>query len=212
MSFIKIDNFKQNLEIMMFDVQNADCFLIKTPNKKYIMIDSAKSGFRGFDDAKNIINPYLRNERIRKIDYLIITHFDSDHSGGTISLLKNFRVNNIIIQNENKTTKTSKEILSYLKENKLNYKIINNNETILKEDNLEIKTFLPSLSNENNENSIITYLKYKNKNILFMADCGYKGFEKIKKFIPNNIDILKIGHHGAQNSINKQMINYLYPK
>ena len=212
MSFIKIDNFKQNLEIMMFDVQNADCFLIKTPNKKYIMIDSAKSGFRGFDDAKNIINPYLRNERIRKIDYLIITHFDSDHSGGTISLLKNFRVNNIIIQNENKTTKTSKEILSYLKENKLNYKIINNNETILKEDNLEIKTFLPSLSNENNENSIITYLKYKNKNILFMADCGYKGFEKIKKFIPNNIDILKIGHHGAQNSINKQMINYLYPE
>ena len=212
MSFIKIDNFKQNLEIMMFDVQNADCFLIKTPNKKYIMIDSAKSGIRGFDDAKNIINPYLRNERIRKIDYLIITHFDSDHSGGTISLLKNFRVNNIIIQNENKTTKTSKEILSYLKENKLNYKIINNNETILKEDNLEIKTFLPSLSNENNENSIITYLKYKNKNILFMADCGYKGFEKIKKFIPNNIDILKIGHHGAQNSINKQMINYLYPK
>lgn len=212
MSFIKIDNIKQNLEIMMFDVQNADCFLIKTPNKKYIMIDSAKSGFRGFDDAKNIINPYLRNERIRKIDYLIITHFDSDHSGGTISLLKNFRVNNIIIQNENKTTKTSKEILSYLKENKLNYKIINNNETILKEDNLEIKTFLPSLSNENNENSIITYLKYKNKNILFMADCGYMGFEKIKKFIPNNIDILKIGHHGAQNSINKQMINYLYPK
>ena len=212
MSFIKIDNFKQNLEIMMFDVQNADCFLIKTPNKKYIMIDSAKSGIRGFDDAKNIINPYLRNERIRKIDYLIITHFDSDHSGGVISLLKNFRVNNIIIQNENKTTKTSKEILSYLKENKLNYKIINNNETILKEDNLEIKTFLPSLSNENNENSIITYLKYKNKNILFMADCGYKGFEKIKKFIPNNIDILKIGHHGAQNSINKQMINYLYPE
>lgn len=212
MSFIKIDNIKQNLEIMMFDVQNADCFLIKTPNKKYIMIDSAKSGIRGFDDAKNIINPYLRNERIRKIDYLIITHFDSDHSGGAISLLKNFRVNNIIIQNENKTTKTSKEILSYLKENKLNYKIINNNETILKEDNLEIKTFLPSLSNENNENSIITYLKYKNKNILFMADCGYKGFEKIKKFIPNNIDILKIGHHGAQNSINKQMINYLYPK
>ena len=212
MSFIKIDNFKQNLEIMMFDVKNADCFLIKTPKKKYIMIDSAKSGIRGFDDAKNIINPYLRNERIRKIDYLIITHFDSDHSGGTISLLKNFRVNNIIIQNENKTTKTSKEILSYLKENKLNYKIINNNETILKEDNLEIKTFLPSLSNENNENSIITYLKYKNKNILFMADCGYMGFEKIKKFIPNNIDILKIGHHGAQNSINKQMINYLYPE
>ena len=57
MSFIKIDNFKQNLEIMMFDVKNADCFLIKTPNKKYIMIDSAKSGIRGFDDAKNIINP-----------------------------------------------------------------------------------------------------------------------------------------------------------
>ena len=36
-----------NLEITAFDVGNADAFLIKTPDNKYLMIDTAKSGYNG---------------------------------------------------------------------------------------------------------------------------------------------------------------------
>ena len=78
----------------MFDVGNADSFLIKTPKNKYIMIDTGKKSFRGIADSQMIMNPYFNNQGIKKLDYLIITHFDLDHCGGVINILENFKVKN----------------------------------------------------------------------------------------------------------------------
>ncbi len=212
-SFINFDKFNHNLEIIAFDVKNADSFLIKTPKNKYILIDSAKAGYKSLDDGKIIINPYLRNKRIKTIDYFIITHFDSDHCGGTISILDNFKVKNIIIQKDTSDTYTSLKILNYLKTNKLNYKIAKNNEIIYFEDDLKIKTVIPKVKNiTDNSSSVVTYLTYKDKKLLFSADSGVEGFSSIKNYTDKNIDIFKIGHHGAQNTVNSAMIDYFNPK
>ena len=210
-SFIKLDYFKNNLEIIMFDVENADCFLIKTPKNKYIMIDTGKKSYRGLSSAEVIINKYLKNERINNLEILIVTHFDSDHSAGTIDILKKNQVKKVIIKNEITKSQTSKEILNYLKNNNLNYAIAKNNDEIYLEKDVKIKTFKSNLKNDN-DSSIITLLTYKNKNILFMADANYKAIEKIQNYLPQNIDFIKIGHHGAKNSINDEMIKKLNPK
>lgn len=212
-SFLKFDLFEKALEINMFDVQNADCFLIKTPKNKYILLDTGKKTYKGSTDFNLIVNPYLSNKRILSLDYLILTHFDSDHAGGALELLKNFKVKNIIIQKEEEKSKLSFEILKYLKENNLNYKIAKNNETILKEEDFEIKTLLPNLKTKNdNENSIVTLISYKNKNLLFMADVGVLGFKKIVPYLPNDLFLIKIGHHGAKNTINQELIEKFKPK
>ena len=44
-----------------------------------------------------------------------------------------------------------------------------------------------------------------------MADVGVLGFKNVKKYL-KQADIIKIGHHGAQNSINQEMINKIKPK
>ncbi|MBR5305035.1 MAG: DNA internalization-related competence protein ComEC/Rec2 [Candidatus Gastranaerophilales bacterium] len=210
--FISFFQFKNNnLEIIMFDVENADSFLIKTPKNKYIMIDTGKKSYNGSTSAQLIINKFLKNERINKIEYLIITHFDSDHCGGVIDILKENKVNKIIIQSETPKSQTSKEILNYLKENKLNYSIAKNNDEIYFEDDVKIKTFTPNLKNDN-ESSIITLLTYKNKNALFMGDSNTKGYKNISNYLPNEVEIIKIGHHGSKNSINNDMIKNLKPK
>ena len=206
-SFIKPIN--HDLEIIMFDVENADSFLIKTPQNKYIMIDTGKKSYKGSSDASMIMNKYLKNERINKLETLIITHFDSDHCAGTIEILKNLKVKKVIIKDENIQSQTSKEIFDYFKEKKINYEIAKNHNEIYFEKDLNIKTYMPNSKNDN-ESSIVTLLNYKNKNILFMGDVGIVGFESINKYF-NKIDILKIGHHGAKNSIDKVMLDKLKP-
>ena len=209
--------FNKNLEIMMFDVGNADSFLIKTPKNKYILIDTGKKSFRGISSGEIIINKFLKNEKINSLKALIITHFDSDHCGGSLDILQNEKVETVYIQKDEAKSLLSSSILNFLKENKLNYKIARNNKIIYSEKDLTIKTFKAAFEDSNkdrvdNETSIITLLTYKNKNILFMADAGTEAFNQIKDNLPDKINILKAGHHGAINSVDFDMLERIKPE
>ena len=208
-SFLNINSNK--LEIVMFDVGEADSFLIKTPQNKYILIDTGRLPYQGISSAQAIINRYLKNKRISNLEIMILTHFDSDHAGGAVDILNNFKVNKTIIQNSDKISEVKSSIEKTLKDKNVNQKYANCNETIYQEKDLTLKTFIhPDKSD--NEASIITLLTYKDKNILFMADAGTLAFHRLKQFFPKNIDILKVGHHGAENVLDNDLLNYLNPK
>ncbi len=216
-TFIKIPN--KNFEITGFDVGNADSFLIKTPNMRYIMIDTGRLPYRGTSSAQYIMLRYFKNKNIRKLEYLILTHFDNDHIGGALDILKNVKVKNVIVQSEECDTKNSCDILKYLKDNKINYAIAKNNDTIYAKDDVEIKTFSANLDESSaqkrkleNENSIITLVSYKHKNSLFMGDAGVLAYKNIDAYLPRNIEILKVGHHGAKNTVDEAMLKELNPK
>ena len=48
--------------------------------------------------------------------------------------------------------------------------------------------------------------------MLFTGDAGIKAFNKLKKDIPHNIEILKVGHHGGPHVVNFEMLNHLGTK
>ena len=51
-------------------------------------------GSETYDIGENTIIPYLLNRGIKSIDYIICSHFDTDHVGGLKSVLKNLKVKN----------------------------------------------------------------------------------------------------------------------
>ncbi len=216
-SFIKIDNFRNDFEIVMFDVENADSFLIKTPRRNYVLIDAGRKPYKGLSSGEIILNRYFKNERITKLEKLIITHFDMDHCGGVIDVIKSIKTHEIIIQKDKAKSELSQEILNYIKENNLNYKTAKNNEVVYFEPDLEIRTFVPEvkmLKNDDsfdNETSVVVLITYKGRNFLFMGDVGIKGFNSIVKNLPDKIDIIKVGHHGAKDVLNKKILNNIKP-
>ncbi len=68
----------QDLKIYFIDVGQGDSTLILTPSKKTILIDGG--GSESFNVGEKVLLPYLLDRRIKKIDYIIISHFDTDHS------------------------------------------------------------------------------------------------------------------------------------
>lgn len=206
-SFIQIPS--NNLEVIVFDVQNADCFLIKTPENKYFIIDTGKSGYKGSKaQANSIIIKYLKDRGIKNIEALIITHFDNDHSGGAVDIMKNLKVKQVYINSYNDKSTTSKIIYDALEKNQIPNKIPQNNSSIYKENDLNIQTYQAKTDKEN-DNSIITLFSYRNFDMLFMGDAGTKAFDQLKSDIPTNIEILKVGHHGGLNTVNKEMLDHI---
>ncbi len=215
-TFIKIPD--KNFEILFFDTGNSDCTLIKTPNDKYIMIDTGKLPYRGLSDAKIIIEEYLKDKNIKELELLIVTHFDADHCGGVEDILNDFKVKEIFIQNANPNEHMGKRIISKIKEKNIKCQVAKNNKIIYANNGFTIKTYVANLDKNkiskdklDNENSIITLLEYKNSKALFMADMGVEGYDKIQE-LHNKINILKVGHHGAKNSLNEKMLKELKPK
>ena len=209
-SFIQIPS--NNLEVIVFDVQNADCFLIKTPENKYFIIDTGKSGYKGSKaQANSIIIKYLKDRGIKNIEALIITHFDNDHSGGAVDIIKNVKVKQVYINSYNDKSDTSKNIYDELEKNQIPNQIPQNNSSIYKENDLNIQTYHAKTDKEN-DNSIITLLSYKNFDMLFMGDAGTKAFDQLKSDIPTNIEVLKVGHHGSLNTVNKEMLEHIKPE
>lgn len=73
---IKVD---KKLKIHFVDVGQGDACLIITPLNKKILIDGGGSEFGSFNVGEKTLLPYLLDRRINKLEYIIISHFDSDH-------------------------------------------------------------------------------------------------------------------------------------
>ncbi len=216
LSFVKIT--PKTCDIIVFDVGNADSFLIKTPQNKYLMIDTAH-GFIGgknstFSQADSIMNKYLKDNGVRNLEVLLLTHFDSDHSGGAVDVMETVNVKKLILNKEKDNSATTVRLFDYLKENKFVPEFAQNNKIIYAEDNLVLKTFTPDfVHNKNdNDNSTIALLSYNGFDMLFMADGGVRSFNKVKNDLnTSNIEILKSGHHGAQNTVSTKMLKTINP-
>lgn len=194
-----------NFEVVMFEVGEADCHLIKYPyNKNTILIDTGKNEYK----IKNEVIPYLKSIGIKKIDYLIITHGDEDHIGGSITLINNFQVKNVIL-NKGTFTDLEKELIKNLNKKKIPYQI-NINKINLS--NHTIYLLNNTKYNNENDNSIITYFTYQKYKFLYMGDASITTEDNLlENYNLNNISILKVGHHGSNTSSSKDFISQINP-
>lgn len=204
LAFTLINIPAKDLQIITFDVQNADCFLIKTPNNKYFIIDTGRAGYRGSKaQANSIIIKYLKDRGIKNIEGMIITHFDNDHSGGAVDIMTNLKVKQVYVNSFKDKSMTSVEIYKTLRKKEIPARIPKG--IIYEEPNLIMNTFIAN-SNEDNEKSIITLLSYKNFDMLFTGDAGTGAFKQLKTQLPASIEVLKVGHHGGNNVVNLEML------
>lgn len=200
--------------ITVINVGQGDSILITLPhNKGNILVDCSNTmsfNDNDYNTGENTIIPYLKSEGIKKLDYLIITHGDYDHIGSIEYILNNYKVSNVIF-NSGKINNNEASALKIIKEKKINYFHFSTN--VLKI-NKYIFNFINDIdiSNEN-EDSLIIYTILNNKKILLMGDAGFESEEYIlNEYNINNIDILKVGHHGSKYSTSEYFISQINPK
>lgn len=218
-STIIINTVNKNLKIYFVDVGQGDCTLIYTPTNKTILIDGGGSEkSNSFDVGKQILLPYLLDRRITKIDYMLISHFDSDHIGGLLYVLENIKVKHVIISKQGEMCENYKRFKEIVKNKKNNIIVAKLGEKI----NIDKYTYLDilfpeeELISENvlNNNSIVAKLHYNNFSMLFTGDIEKTAEEKIIKLYNNELSstIIKVAHHGSKSSSTQELLNLIKPK
>lgn len=165
--------------VSFIDVGQGDSILIKSEfNKANILIDTGST----YNYYK--LKKYLFSQGIYCLDYLIITHNDSDHDGNVKQLSKDFKIKNIIERPID-----------------VNYKDINLT-------NLYVKEF-----NNDNDNSLVYYTSINDIGLLFTGDIS-SNCERllVNKYSDFSVDILKASHHGSKSATSDYFVGRTLPK
>ncbi len=99
----------KNLEIYFIDVEGGQATLIVAPSGESMLVDAGWAGF-GARDAQRIISA-AKSAHVKKIDYVLITHFHADHAGGAANLAERIPIGTFVDHGSNvETTKSASEL------------------------------------------------------------------------------------------------------
>ena len=97
---------KDTLKIEILKIGKADCIII-TDGTTSIVVDCGEE-----DDGADI-SAAMDALGISSIDYLIITHYDKDHIGGALTLLKKYKVSKLLEPDYTPVDTTAYAYMSY---------------------------------------------------------------------------------------------------
>ena len=211
----------RRLKVFFVDVGQGDCTLIVTPSNKTILIDGGGSEGGDYDIGKKVLIPYLYDRQITQIDYLIFSHFDTDHAGGLLSVMENMKVDKAIIPVQGKSCANFERFGKLAKQKKIKVLVAEKGQRLNIEKDLYFDVLWPSSSEligENilNNNSLVCKMIYKDFSILFTGDIEEIAEKEILKEYKNNTqklkaDVLKVGHHGSKSSSTMDFIKAVKP-
>lgn len=215
-NYIHIPN---NLKIHFIDIGQGDSSLIITPNNKKVLIDGGgtMNSSGNYDIGKNTLVPYLLDRGIKKLDYIMISHFDADHCQGLIAVLNSLKVKNIIISKQAEKVYNYEKIMEIVVNKKINIIVVKRGDVINVDNNVEIRIIYPESKlyfDDINSNSIVAKLIYNKFSMLFTGDIESMAEERVVKIAKHELKsmILKVGHHGSKTSSTQEFIEAVKPQ
>jgi len=197
--FFILNKIPKDLKIYFIDVGQGDSTLVITPTNKKVLIDSGGAESGKFDVGKSTLFPYLLDRGITTLDYICISHFDSDHCDGFKYLLENMKIKNIILSKQYENTTNFEEIINLVARKKVNIIKVEAGDILQIDKFVKLKIFSPQqeLTDDINDNSIVMKLEYNNFSCLFTGDISQKIEEKLLKEYGTALKstILKVAHH-----------------
>jgi len=205
--------FKNKTEIHFINVGQGDAVAIKFDNGQVMLIDSGTEEY--CDKLCRYLDKIVLDDR-NTIDYLVLTHKDTDHSGNIPHLLKNYKVGvlyrpMIYSTSEDSNSTNTSDWYDYIVDiaRSRNIPMIFNEAGIKLIIGESLLTWLSPIGIEHNADidsndfSPIIRLDYRTKSALFTGDVGFDTEEEVIDSYEEtmlDVDILKVAHHGSAYS------------
>jgi len=214
------------MKISIFGIGRSDAILITTQNHS-VMIDTGENRHGPY-----IVN-YLLSQNITSLDYLIITHFDSDHVGGAHTILDYIDVRQVIVPNYSRESRHVERFEAALINAQLNPYVLTQtirfelddvkfmiNPSQLEYFNVSSDGYVVNMEGENilptgDDFSIVVSLTHGTNNFLFTGDAVANRLQELlqnSEIMSKDYDFLKVPRHGRHNQRSLEFISEISPR
>ena len=193
------------MEVHYIDVGQGDATLV-TCDGHAMLIDA------GDYSKGTAIQNYLQKQKIKKLDYLILTHPDSDHIGGAPVIITKFEIGRVFVSNYEKDNKTYQKLIQALDNKRLKYTTPETG-TQYALGTAKITILAPNNVYDNpNDASVALMLQNGKNKFLFTGDAGEDAEQDILETdIDLSADVYKAGHHGSSTSTSQDFFEAVSP-
>ena len=228
--------FPQRLMIHHINVGQGDATLIRTSDGKNMLIDAGDTG-----KGVSIVLPFFKSLGVTSIDYLIASHYHSDHIGAIDKVIEGLSPENVRVvldRGNNPPLPASKAFDQYWSaaQSTVKHQAVYPGQSIKLTDELSLQCLaadgvvigrgeIKGSKNDENNRSIAWLLSSEHteggKNFSFKyftgGDCnGTPGasadLETPLAKVVGDVDAMKINHHGSRYSTNRTFLDSLRPE
>ena len=103
----------------MLDVGQGDGIFLMLPDHTTILSDGGSTSKSMLDTY--VLEPFLNSQGIRRIDYVFVSHADSDHINGIIGLIENDadRIGTLMLPQSQSSKKQFEQLLTAAKKKQI---------------------------------------------------------------------------------------------
>ena len=204
-----------DLHVYFLDVGQGDAILIQTSSGDDILIDG------GPDEAVlselGVVLPFWD----RTIELMILTHSDSDHVTGLVSVLERYQVDEVWLTGVVHHSAVYEKFLNLIEIKNVHSEIVmagDDHEFVGTGRDLSLQVLFPFENlygeevKDSNATSIVCRLDYQGRSFLFTGDAPVETeLEMVEEGMFLTVDVLKAGHHGSRTSTSLDFLEAVGP-
>ena len=199
------DTVPSSFQIHFIDVGQADCALVLCDGKS-MLIDG------GNREDSSLVYSYLKQHGIYHLDYIVATHAHEDHVGGLSGALNYATVDTALCSVDTFDSETFGHFVTYLAKQGKQITIPNAGDRFTL-GSAQVQILGPvQKSNDPNNMSLVLRVQYGQTSFLFTGDAEREEEQDILALgLPLNSTVLKVGHHGSENSTTYPFLREVMP-
>ena len=216
--------FNPHLEVTFLDVGQGNSALIRFPGRQRMLIDGGGFSRSTFDLGKNVVAPFLWRSKMLRVDYLVMSHPQSDHMNGLHFIASHFHTKEFWSNGDEVEKESFKDLMRILEEKEIKKLLPGDLMTGKEISGVRIEVLHPrpdqgkSRSSKGagrlNNRSLVLRLTYGGKSVLFPGDLEQAGEETLVSsagcFLKS--DILLVPHHGSKSSSSELFLQEVKPR
>jgi competence protein ComEC len=209
--------------VTFLDVGQGDSAVIELPDGQTVLIDGGAK-YERFDMGRGVVAPFLWNRGIRHIDHVIGTHLQLDHVGGLAYVLRHLSVGQYWGTAVKRPEQFVAELQQALAEQGIQERQAMSGQELLPSGPCQLTIVNPApvagdgplvhstSGTALNNQSVVSRLECGGQSVLFAADIEVDGLRHLPGAGRTPVTVLKVPHHGAKSSLDREWIREIHPQ